>query len=128
MGTNTITYQKTSDTPDVAFFSVPAANSGNSGDGQVIVGNIHYTWNSAEGGFTDSRWWGTEVEFGPTRLGDFTSDEDVTRHLQQPGANLNAAFQAWQNYIDSQPVLEQSGIIDAFNDALVRAGGGSCAV
>ena len=54
MGTNTITYQKTSDTPDVAFYSVPAANSGNSGDEEVIVGNVHFSWESAEGGFTNT--------------------------------------------------------------------------
>lgn len=128
MGTNTITYQKTSDTPDVAFYSVPAANSGNSGNGQVIVGDIHYTWSTAEGGFTGSEWWGTEVKNGPTSLGGFNTDQEVTQHLQQPGATLNDAFKAWQNYIDSQPVLEQSGIIDAFNEALLAAGGGSCAI
>lgn len=125
MGTNTITYQKTSDTPDVAFFSVPAANSGNSGDEEVIVGNVHFSWESADGGFTNTGWWGTEVQNGPTRIGNFTNDSDVTQHLKQPGATLTEAFRAWQIYINGLDVWEQNGVVDDFCQALLEAGNGN---
>ena len=125
MGTNTITYQKTSDTPDVAFYSVPAANSGNSGDEEVIVGNVHFSWESAEGGFTNTGWWGTEVLNGPTRIGNFTNDDDVTQHLKQPGATLTEAFRAWQIYINGLDVWEQNGVVDDFCQAPLLAGNGN---
>lgn len=125
MGFNSITYQKNSDTPDVAFYSVPASNPGNSGEGIVTVGNVHYNWNSAEGGFTDTGWWGTEVLNGPTHVGGFDTDDAVAEFLSNPANNLNSAFQAWQNYIDSRPVWEQAGIIDAFNQALLVAKNGN---
>lgn len=125
MGFNSITYQKNSDTPDVAFYSVPASNPGDSGGGIVIVGSVHYGWNSAEGGFTDTGWWGTAVENGPTYMGGFRSDDEVAGFLSYPANNLNSAFQEWQNYIDRQPVWEQAGIIDDFNRALLVAGNGN---
>ena len=125
METNTITYQKTSDTPDVAFFSVPAANSGNSGDGEVIVGDVHFGWESAEGGFTNTGWWGTEVPNGPTSIGGFTSDDAVTTYLQQSGNTLTPAFKAWQNYINGLDVWDQSGVVDDFCQALLTAGNGN---
>lgn len=128
MGTNLITYQKNSDTPNVEFYSVPASNSGNSGnpgEGTVTVGNVYYNWNSAEGGFTDTGWWGTSVSNGPTRMGGFNTDDAVADFLSNSANNLNSAFQEWQNYIDSQPVWEQAGIIDDFNQALLVAGNGN---
>lgn len=126
MGFNSITYQKNSDTPDVAFYSVPASNPGDSGGEIVIVGSVHYGWNSAEGGFTDTRWWGTEVKNGPTYMGGFFTDDAVELHISQ-GGNLNDAFSQWQTYIDSLPAIEQSGVIAQFNTALAKAGGSGCA-
>lgn len=126
MGTNSVTYQKSSDTPDVAFFSVPPTNSGNSGDGGVIVGNVHFNWNSAEGGFTDTGWWGAEVPNGPTRIGGFVNDDAVIQHLSAPGANLDSAFRAWQAFIDEQPIWQQNGIVDDFCQALAEEGGTNC--
>ena len=127
MGSNSITYQKNSDTPDVAFYSVPASNPGDSGGGTVIVGNIHYIWNTAAGGFTDTGWWGTSVENGPTRKGGFATDNQVELHISG-GGNLDDAFAAWQAYINGLPVLDQSGVIDDFNNALDKKGGSGCAI
>ena len=126
MGSNSITYQKNSDTPDVAFYSVPASNPGDSGGGTVIVGNIHYIWNTAAGGFADTGWWGTSVSNGPTYIGGFRSDAEVKQHISE-GGNLDAAFAAWQTYINGLPVLDQSGVIDDFNNALDMKGGSGCA-
>ena len=126
MGFNSITYQKNSDTPDVAFYSVPASNPGDSGGGTVIVGSVHYGWNSAEGGFTDTGWWGTAVKNGPTYIGGFPSDDAVKLHISE-GGNLNDAFSQWQTYIDRLPAIEQSGVIAQFNTALADAGGSGCA-
>ena len=126
MGSNSITYQKNSDTPDVAFYSVPASNPGDSGGGIVIVGSVHYGWNSAEGGFTDTGWWGTAVKNGPTYIGGFRSDDEVKQHISE-GGNLDDAFAAWQAYINGFPVLDQSGVIDEFNNALDMKSGSGCA-
>lgn len=126
MGFNSITYQKNSDTPDVAFYSVPASNPGDSGGETVIVGSVHYGWNSAEGGFTDTRWWGTEVPEGPTSItGEFENDAAVAEHIRN-GGNLNDAFAAWQRYIDGLPVWQESGVISKFNQALAEHGGEGC--
>lgn len=127
MGFNSITYQKNSDTPDVAFYSVPASNSGNSGGGTVIVGSVHYNWENADGGFVNTGWWGTSVKNGPTYIGGFGNDVAVANHIRE-GGNLNDAFSQWQAYIDSLPVLDQSGVIDEFNNALAEKHGDNCAI
>lgn len=127
MGTNTITYQKTSDTPDVAFYSVPAANSGNSGGGEVIVGSTHYNWDSASGGFTGTGWWGANEDIGPAHHGGFATDQEVTDYLSEdPTHNLNAAFDAWQRYINSQPDYQEAIIVGEFNQALLDHQGAGC--
>lgn len=121
MSSYTIRYQN----PEVSFYSVNTFNTGNSGGAQTIVGNIMFTWNSAEGGFTNTGWWGTSVKNGPTAIGGFSTDDAVIAHLGQPGANLNEAFAAWQTHIDGLSPLEQLNVVTGFANQLAAQENGA---
>ena len=110
MGMNSITYEKSANAPDVAFMTVDPQNSGTSGSDITIVGNVHFLWESATGGFTNSGFWGGG--YGP--MTQWTTDAEVTAYLSNPGANLNQAFSAWQAKIDGMPIGDQFAEVGAF--------------
>lgn len=110
MGMNSITYEKSANAPDVAFMTVDPQNSGTSGSDITIVGNVHFLWESAAGGFTNSGFWGA----GEGPMTQWTTDAEVTAYLSNPGANLNQAFSAWQAKIDGMPIGDQFAEVGAF--------------
>lgn len=114
-----ITYNVPEDAPNVSFFTVDPQNAGNSGDSMTIVGNIYFSWSSAESGFTNTGWWGTDFKEGPTAQSEFgfTDDTDVIAYLQA-GNNLDNVFAAWQRYIDSLPIYEQYLVVGNFAETL----------
>lgn len=128
MGVNEIRFEISEDMPYVSFMTVDPQNSDNSGGGdhETTVGNIHFLWNTAAGGFTDTEWWGTGITNGPTAIGGFTSDDAVREYLSTPGNNLNDAFRAWQDFIDTQDIWDQPGIVSNFATALEAQGGQNC--
>lgn len=116
-----ISYEK----PDVSFFTVDTQNSGDStgGSGQTVVANIFFNWESADGGFTGSGEWFTDIP-GPTST--FESDQAVKDYLSTPGTNLNSYFEAWQNRLDSMSIVDRSNEVTNFVNALAGGGAGAC--
>lgn len=80
------------------FAADPTQEPASGGNGQVHVGNIYFHWDTAEGGFTNTGWWGSELNYGPTS--EFLSDKAVIEYLQG-GNNLDKYFQRWQEQINS---------------------------
>lgn len=102
------------------FAADPTQEPASGGNGHIAVGGIYFHWDTAEGGFTNTGWWGadwgsTNGNIGPTAV--FGTDEEVTAHLQSPGANLNECFAKWQERISNNPETV-SWEVQAFYDAL----------
>lgn len=126
MGMNSITYEKPADAPDVAFMTVDPQNSGTSGGEETIVGNVYFQWDIKDdinkGGFTNTGWWGTDLEYGPTA----GLDPNMLFETVANGGNLNSYFSAWQQHLHSLDSFDQSTEIYNFQTKLVEAGGRNC--
>lgn len=105
------------------MYTADVGNPTNSG--QTHVEGWAFSWDSAEGGFINTGWWGTELTDGPTRIGGFENENSVQEHIRN-GGNLDAAFAAWQSYLDG---LEDLSLIafNHFTNKLIELGGSGCA-
>lgn len=126
MPQNKITY---SDMPEVSFFTAGTQTYGVSGDtsgtGATVVEGTYYHWESAESGFTNTYWWGTEVSDGPTAQFGFKQDSEVTAYINEHG-DLDAVFANWQTYINGLESWEQHMVVGAFGQKLSEEGGADC--
>ncbi len=100
------------------FAADPTQEPASGGDGHIAVGGIYFHWDTAEGGFTNTGWWGSELDYGPTE--GFLSDEAVTEHLKS-GKNLDIFFQQWQEQIDSSGANGKREALKFYGELYVQA-------
>lgn len=100
------------------FAADPTQEPASGGEGHIIVGGIYFHWDTAEGGFTNTEWWGSELNYGPTE--GFPSDKAVTEHLKS-GNNLDIFFQQWQEKIDSSGADGRQEALNFYGELYVQA-------
>lgn len=130
MGTNRIEIEVPLDSSNYSAPAMYTAGTYSGGtSGQTYVEGWYFSWETADGGFTNTGWWATDILQGPTVIGGhFTTDAEVTAHIEA-GGDLNEAFANWQDYLNTLG----AGALAAFNSfttALankLEGQGGNCA-
>ena len=111
MGTNRIEIEVPLDSSNYSAPAMYTAGTYSGGtSGQTYVEGWYFSWETADGGFTNTGWWATEITQGPTAVGGFASDDEVTAHIEG-GGDLNGAFASWQDYLNTLGL----GALAAFN-------------
>ena len=82
------------------FAADPTQEPASGGNGHIVVGGIYFHWDSATGGFSNTGWWGADLNYGPTH--SFGTDQAVINYLSFPGNDLDSYFKQWQQEIDLQ--------------------------
>lgn len=82
------------------FAADPTQEPASGGNGHIVVGGIYFHWDSATGGFSNTGWWGADLNYGPTY--SFGTDQAVIDYLSFPGNDLDSYFKQWQQEIDFQ--------------------------
>lgn len=126
MGTNRIEIEVPLDSSNYSAPAMYTAGTYSGGtSGQTYVEGWYFSWETAEGGFTNTNWWATNQKNGPTVQGGFNEESDVITHIQN-GGNLDDAFSKWQTFLDSLGTEALSAFND-FTSELLEKGGGGCA-
>lgn len=127
MGTNRIEIEVSLDSSNYSAPAMYTAGTFSGGtSGQTYVKGWYFSWETADGGFTNTGWWATEISDGPTGRDErFENDSDVTAFLLE-GGNLDATFANWQTYLNE---LGDQALVafNSFTNALLAEGGGGCA-